>query len=141
MEAGGRRQFDLLALNVGSFRGNVVYIDLAEDDGKAYLSELVGDVKQRLNDSGVFVTNLDQSFTPHITVAKTSKQKWSKRKQKLTFTPEVIAELQSTSTHATEATGPMVLQITSLQLCRMVGRNPGSYYHIEKESMLQGTRV
>jgi len=136
---GGMRQFDLVASNVGSFSDRVVYVDLAEDDGKAYLSELAGYVKQRLHASGVNVTNLNQSFTPHITVAKTSKL-WGKHKQnqKLKFTPEVIAQLQSTSSDATEAAGPIVLQITSLQLCRMLGRTPGSYYHIEKESMLQG---
>ena len=139
---GGRQQFDLLSSNVGSFRGNVVYVDLAEDDGKAYLSELAGDVQQRLHARGVVVTNLDQSFTSHITVAKTSKLR-SKQKQKLRFTPEAMAHLQSTSSDATEASsGPVMLQITSLQLCRMAGRNPGSYYHIEKESMLQqGTRA
>ena len=135
---GCNAQFDLLASNIGSFCDRVVYIDLADDEGMVTLRTLADEVKQRLHAAGVCITNLDQGFTPHITVAKTSKVTDWKKAKNLKFTPDVLAHLEGSGSSGggqvsveQEAT---VLHIKSLQLCRMQGKSPGAYYPVEKEA-------
>ncbi|KAL0038185.1 hypothetical protein WJX79_006978 [Trebouxia sp. C0005] len=108
------------------FRHQVLFLDIKKDAQHERLMAFVQAVRQHMQAAGVNSTD-DRDFVAHVTIAKMSKVKDHRRKRG--SGPNKIAE-EAYAKH-TDIQASTVL-VTELQLCSMQGRQPGSYYNIQK---------
>eukprot|EP00240_Pyramimonas_obovata_P013653 CAMPEP_0118936200 /NCGR_PEP_ID=MMETSP1169-20130426/17213_1 /TAXON_ID=36882 /ORGANISM="Pyramimonas obovata, Strain CCMP722" /LENGTH=227 /DNA_ID=CAMNT_0006879357 /DNA_START=192 /DNA_END=875 /DNA_ORIENTATION=+ len=122
------RQTVISLAGISTFRNEVLYIDVADGEGKENLSHMAFSVREQLEKRGVVESAAKMlAFVPHVTIAKTSKMKWT-RKRGRTKIPTSAYE----ACVGVDDEGGVVVPMVEIQLCAMSNRAEGHYYSVEE---------
>ena len=118
---------------LSTFRNEVLYLNVAEADGKGMLMSLAECVQNEFLKEGLMVSE-KRSFKPHATIAKMSKVPPFGRK-KLLGTTKFPAETYEE--HLNVSAGRV--QVSAIQLCSMeLPADVSGYYHVHSVFELHG---
>uniref|UniRef100_A0A383VL78 A-kinase anchor protein 7-like phosphoesterase domain-containing protein n=1 Tax=Tetradesmus obliquus TaxID=3088 RepID=A0A383VL78_TETOB len=109
------------------FRHQVLYIDFAPGPALDSLMQLAAAATQHLKAAAGGSLAVDEGgrgFTPHVSVAKTSRLIGKRRKGRLPKIPEAAWA----AAQQQEAVRCIPVTVTEIQICSMQGRKAGQYY-------------
>lgn len=107
----------------------VLYIDFAPGPALDSLMQLAAATTQHLKAAAGGSLAVDEGgrgFTPHVTVAKTSRLIGKRRKGRL---PKIL-EAAWAAAQQQEAVRCIPVTVTEIQICSMQGRKAGQYYRV-----------
>ena len=112
---------------LGSFGGQVLYLDVAEGEGREGLVRLEAAARAALAGLGIAL-NSSGAFTPHVTIAKTSKLK--RRGKRGRGRPQGKLKIEKGFYAGLDVdAGPV--EVRDLLLCSMAGRRAGEFYVVD----------